>query len=141
MDVVAFGVSLDGPTLGFIALLVAAAAFGAALDGSSLGAVGAFLVAVEASGAALDGMGLALEDKVVDESSPQEPGREPADAGDETTSSACGLFIVIVASLSLGSLDDPDETGISVETLKIVEGAAADAAPTGDFSRSTGDDI
>ena len=137
----AFGAPLGSLTLGAVgAFLVAVVSFGASFDGPTL-RVNAFLVAADAFGAALDGIGLALKGNFVDESSPREPGREPADAGDETPSSASGLFIVIVASFSLGSLDDPGETGPSVPPLKITDGGAADAALIGDFSGPTGDDI
>ena len=142
MAVVALGASLeDGLALRVNAFLVAGDGFGAALDGSFLGAVGAVLVAVEGSEAALEGTGLVLEGNFADASSPRELGREPVDAGDETTSCASGLCIVLVASLSLGSLEDPGETGPSVAPLKIADGGAADAVLIGDFSGPTGDDI
>ena len=136
-----FGAPLGSLTLRALgAFLVAVVALGASLDGVAL-RVNAFLVAVEASGAALDGMGLALEGNFVDESSPRELGSEPADVGDETISSASSLYIVIVALFSLGSLEDPGETGPSVAPLKIADGSAADAALIGDFSEPTGDAI
>lgn len=67
--------------------------------------------------------------------------REPEVPGDDTASSLFSLSIVIVASFFLGSLDDPDEAGPSVEDLRIEEGGAADTVLIGDFPGPIGDDI
>ena len=109
--------------------------------GGALGAVGAFLAAVDAIGAALDGLGLALMGNFVAESPPPEPGRGPEDPDDDTASSIPGLCLVIVASFSLGSLDDPDEARPSVKDLRIEEGGAADTVLIGEFPGPIGDDI
>ncbi len=131
-----------GGALGAIGVfLVAVDAIGAVLDGVALGAVGAFLVAVDAIGAALDGLGLALMGNFVAESPPPEPGRGPEDPDDDTASSIPDLCLVIVASFSLGSLDDPDEARPSVKDLRIEEGGAPDTVLIGEFPGPIGDDI
>lgn len=152
-----------GGALGAVgALMVAVDAIGALLDSLALGAVCAFLVAVDASGAVLDGalgavdafpvpvdvivavlhgLGLALDGNFVAESPPPKPGPGSSDPGDDTASPTSGLFIEIVASFFLGSLDDPYEAGPSVKDLRVEEGGAADAVLTGDFPGPIGDDI
>ena len=138
----AIGAVLDSVALGTVdAFSVAIDVIGAMSDGVALGAVSAFLVAVDAFGAALDGLGLALEGKFVAKSPPREPMREPGETGEDTVFSTSGLVILIVGSFSLGSLDDPDDAGLSVANLRIEEGGAADAVLTGDFPGPTGDDI
>ena len=115
-----------------------------ALGGSinfCLGAVGEFLVAVDAFGAVLNGLALALTGSFVDASLSREPGQETKDPGDETGSSTSGPFSLIVTSFSFGSLDDPDEAGLSCKDLRIEEGDAADAVLTGEFPGPMGDDI
>ena len=107
---------------------------------SCLGAVGDFLGAVDAFGAVLDGLALALTGSFVDASLSREPGQETKDPGDETGSSISGPFSAIVASFSFGSLDDPDEGGLSCKDLRI-EGVAADTVLTGEVPGPTGDDI
>ena len=115
-------------------------ALGGAIS-SCLGAIGDFLVAVDAFGAVLDGLALALTGSFVAASLSREPGQETKDPGDETGSSISGSFSGIVASFSLGSLEDPDEAGLSVEDLRIEEGLAADTVLTGEFPGPVGNDI
>lgn len=106
-----------------------------------LGAMGDFLVAVDAFGAVLNGLALALTGSFVAASLSREPGQETKEPGDETASSISGPFSALVASFSLGSLDDPDEAGLFVEDLRIEEGLAPDTVLTGEFPGPTGDDI
>ena len=106
-----------------------------------LGAVGDFWVAVDAFGAVLDGLALALTGSFVAVSLSREPGQETKDPGDDTGSSISGSFSVIVTSFSFGSLDDPDEAGLSCKDLRIEEGGAADAVLTSEFPGPMGDDI
>ena len=105
------------------------------------GVVGDFWVAADALGAVLDGLALAWMGIFAAASLSRKPGQETRDPGDETGSSISGSFSVIVASFSLGSLEDPDEAGLCCKDLPLEEGGAADTTLAGEFPGPMGDDI
>ncbi len=51
------------------------------------------------------------------------------------------LCLVVVASFSSGSLDDPDKAGLSGKNLRIEEGGVADEVLIGEYRAPIGNDV